>query len=94
MFIGESYLPGPTPPYTAGTAGVLLTIAGGGTPIDGGLIVWSVKLTGNSATTLTGRFPRVVEVTPARLIVCTNGGDLTGDLTTNSGVSKTYCPSP
>lgn len=68
QFIGEVYMPGPT------NAAHLLTVDGGGSPIDGGIIVWTLDVGGNSNTLLTGRFPHEQVITPGHLIVCTNPG--------------------
>ncbi len=73
QFIGQVYMPGP---------GLLLKIAGGGTPIDGAVDIWQLEVTGNSNTTLTGKFPHVLILTPGQLITCTNPTQPT----------STYCP--
>ncbi|HEX6487296.1 MAG TPA: Tad domain-containing protein [Candidatus Dormibacteraeota bacterium] len=73
QFIGEVYMPGP---------GLLLKVAGGGSPIDGAIDIWQLEVTGNSNTTLTGKFPHTVVVTPGSLITCTSP----------TSPTSTYCP--
>lgn len=73
QFIGQVYMPGP---------GLLLKVAGGGNPIDGAIDIWQLEVTGNSNTTLTGKFPHTTVVTPGQLITCTAPTQPT----------STYCP--
>ena len=72
QFIGVVYFP---------TA--LLAVAGGGTPIDGSIVIWMLHTLGDATTKLTGRFPQVQVTIEGHLITCTT-----------TKPSSDFCPSP